>query len=991
MKKYLLGLIFLINIISYCFSQNVWIDPGCNNYTNNARIETFYDPILISLPCNSYTINITNSADVHFLSNKEIDLNPGFVVGSFSSGNFDAAIIPVVQNQLNYYSAFLIPGSVDPVSNLPTVAKFSKLELGVSLPYYWVQNEIDNFLNGSRVNGTTLNPYAQDSILIEAVFHGPDNKYYTRYGFYYESCNYVPNSEFNNPADSMSCLVDYPGYVIGSPTSLCYSAHRDNSWPFRIRFAPPVAGIWSVTTSVYLPYLYGNTPQATFNGNFNVTDNTNGGDIVKGNNWHLKYEDGGSFFPIGQNIWPSNSWGPSPYPCCGLIPGEWIRADPPSFVQCRADIDDLAANKGNYVRLRASDSWGFLIDWDDANDYEQAPGDYESRQYAAWELDKTVMVCEKDNVKLQPVLFEDQHFSYSFGASPQGLSWANGGNTYYNLLHKMYPTETPDQLLYTFFSDPTAMYYVQRYLFYINARWGYSPSISTWELWNEADQLGNYATKTYMYSSGDGAITATDFQNQLATWQKDIMKYLRNMTGNPSMPTFFPVHLITCGYAGEPAFYDDAWNQYDIFETHQYAGSPPENVNRANAAQDFADINSNAFLFGELGALNNYDACQDISFHDACWATAVISSGAGLYWDDWQQTGGITHRANFSSLNSFFSQFDFEGNIFLQFPIYYEDNTNHLEYYYIVNNGADIDRTDDYHASNPPPGTDDISTEIGWIHNLTNSYENNSYSSSCAGSCIASLGPYTESSSASNLSPGNVEFYGLNAWTDYDIKFFDTYSNSYFTYSNQTASWLGNLSLSVNFGTVEGDPYEPDYAYYISESPGHRYHPSSQVLPNDTVYIPMDSLIFPGAIKDYHKGLFSWNFGNGITSHSTYPKFIYYNEGNYLVTVDYSDTISRINEHIEKTYVVLKRPVSIESYNSSFIVEPNPGTGIFTIIVENNMVIDELEVMDASGKIYLNETSPKENTFNITSLASGVYFIKILSNGLLYYRKVVKY
>ena len=55
------------------------------------------------------------------------------------------------------------------------------------------------------------------------------------------------------------------------------------------------------------------------------------------------------------------------------------------------------------------------------------------------------------------------------------------------------------------------------------------------------------------------------------------------------------------------------------------------------------------------------------------------------------------------------------------------------------------------------------------------------------------------------------------------------------------------------------------------------------------------------------------------------------------------------------------------------------------------MVIDKLEVTDVSGKVCLIEIMPKENIFNITSLASGVYFVKIISEGITYNQKIVKY
>jgi Secretion system C-terminal sorting domain/PKD domain len=203
------------------------------------------------------------------------------------------------------------------------------------------------------------------------------------------------------------------------------------------------------------------------------------------------------------------------------------------------------------------------------------------------------------------------------------------------------------------------------------------------------------------------------------------------------------------------------------------------------------------------------------------------------------------------------------------------------------------------------------------------------------------------------------------------------------------------IFISKGLAKTGRKPYHPAtllklYGYYLSESSGDLAQ-RAHVLPNDTVYIPMDSLTFPGTSKNFHKGIFTWDFGNGKTSHSPCPKFIYYAVGNYLVTVNYSDTIEKINGQEEQTYVVLEHPTIPEIYGNTFTIEPNPGTGIFTIIAKNAAVIGALEVTDATGKLCLKEILPEVYTFNISSLASGVYFVKIMSNGLTYYNKIVKY
>ncbi len=77
------------------------------------------------------------------------------------------------------------------------------------------------------------------------------------------------------------------------------------------------------------------------------------------------------------------------------------------------------------------------------------------------------------------------------------------------------------------------------------------------------------------------------------------------------------------------------------------------------------------FLFGEMG--NNIscpskvtfiDYLEDISFHNSEWATPFMSSGAGLYFYDFEESviisgsyvaNPIKHRKNFTALSTFFN------------------------------------------------------------------------------------------------------------------------------------------------------------------------------------------------------------------------------------------------------------------------------------------------------------------------------------------------
>lgn len=81
--------------------------------------------------------------------------------------------------------------------------------------------------------------------------------------------------------------------------------------------------------------------------------------------------------------------------------------------------------------------------------------------------------------------------------------------------------------------------------------------------------------------------------------------------------------------------------------------------------------------------------------------------------------------------------------------------------------------------------------------------------------------------------------------------------------------------------------------------------------------------------------------------------------------------------------------LSTTSFNNSKIVlYPNPTKDNFTI----SGISDEtlITVYNVLGSKMLEQTITQETTFNITAFNSGIYFVRILSNGLTIERKIIK-
>ncbi|TMM29090.1 T9SS type A sorting domain-containing protein [Polaribacter aestuariivivens] len=76
-------------------------------------------------------------------------------------------------------------------------------------------------------------------------------------------------------------------------------------------------------------------------------------------------------------------------------------------------------------------------------------------------------------------------------------------------------------------------------------------------------------------------------------------------------------------------------------------------------------------------------------------------------------------------------------------------------------------------------------------------------------------------------------------------------------------------------------------------------------------------------------------------------------------------------------------------FTKNLSIHPNPATDIINIKTKNT--ISKVLIFDVTGKNILNASNIKDNTLNISSLNSGIYFMKILdSNNYKTTRKLIK-
>ena len=169
-----------------------------------------------------------------------------------------------------------------------------------------------------------------------------------------------------------------------------------------------------------------------------------------------------------------------------------------------------------------------------------------------------------------------------------------------------------------FFTDATAKAHTRNRLRYCVARWGHSPALLAWELFNEVDWTDQYA----------------EHREAVTAWHLDMATFLKEIDPYG--------HLVTTSYA--KAQYEPAvWQSEDIdfTQTHHYHDG--DNLERALVARtrrhlrDYHKPTLNA-EFG-LGGSLDLDALDPagIHLHNALWA-GLFGGGMGTAMTWWWDT-----------------------------------------------------------------------------------------------------------------------------------------------------------------------------------------------------------------------------------------------------------------------------------------------------------------------------------------------------------------
>jgi len=419
-----------------------------------------------------------------------------------------------------------------------------------------------------RLSRPYSNPFDPCIIDINVSFHEPGGTIATIPAFYYQAYN-VSGS---NPEQ-------YP-----SPSGTA-------SW--KARFAPSKLGTHTFDITIKEP---NGTFVYTNQGSFTCQQSSKKGFIRVDPNQHdfLKYDNGDTRLNIGENIGWNN----------GSVPGGGIAG----WDYYLKKMHNAGANWVRLWSCHYGSDMGVALEWKIGiwgTTYFQGVG--KPSLQTSLRMDKYVEIAEQNNIAIQFCLQHHGQVSTDTDADWNDNPY-NANNTGGFL---------SDPCKY--FTDPCAIKLTKNKYRYIVARWGYSPSIFAWELFNEVQWTNGWKNE----------------QANVVAWHNTMASYIR------SIDSF--KHPVTTSSHGSG--FENLWNLPDInlVQMHYYGNDTIRTFEQT--ALSLADFNK-PVLMAEFGLGGNPEGStqpepyatqlkEGLEMHNGIWSSFHAKSSAHLWWWDY--------------------------------------------------------------------------------------------------------------------------------------------------------------------------------------------------------------------------------------------------------------------------------------------------------------------------------------------------------------------
>ncbi len=319
--------------------------------------------------------------------------------------------------------------------------------------------------------------------------------------------------------------------------------------------------------------------------------------IDRGNHAQFALDNGDKFYPIGHNV----AW----------------QSDP------KVTYDSIFAKMHtageNWSSLWLDQRDGKLID-DASKDGKPKLGEIDLDQAKRW--DSIVSAAQKNDIYVQLVLENSDAFSSAKGFPDSSnvhpgwdknpLNSENGGSL-----------KSPD----SFFTNPTARTLEKRKLFYMLARWGYSPNIMAIELFHDVQNTDAGFGKKW---------------DDIAMWHKEMAIFAKTVDANH--------HLLTTSSAPGLALDSPVWETVDVLQGKVYASDLASAL--TSSIEPTGKKLEKPYFVSEFGAPDGSDP-DGTQLHIGLWSGLMSgASGAAQYWD-WDNVEKLNLYDMFKSVTGF--------------------------------------------------------------------------------------------------------------------------------------------------------------------------------------------------------------------------------------------------------------------------------------------------------------------------------------------------
>lgn len=344
------------------------------------------------------------------------------------------------------------------------------------------------------------------------------------------------------------------------------TADGDPVW--KVRFTPRTPGFWSYAVRV----IARQADPTIVRGTFEVTGSAHRGFVkLDRASGMFRFENGQPFIPIGENV----AWATGTRPLQTYE--QWFR--------------ELSQQRANYIRVWLA-PWSLRLETKDTG-----VGRYD--QLRAWQLDHLLEESEKKGLYWQLCLLD--HGSFSRTQDPQ---WQN--NPYNEQVGGM--CRAPDE----FMTDARAQAAFRQLLRYLVSRWGYSPTLASWELFNEVD-LSEIRPESF------------------TPWIAQMSQSLQALDVNRRPVTVSFHHRVPEAVGKLPTI--------DTIQVHLYDQRDFAGLFCGSMIRDLQKTFQKPVMIGEFGWITDFVRQIDregIHFHDGLWASVMGgATGSALvwYWD----------------------------------------------------------------------------------------------------------------------------------------------------------------------------------------------------------------------------------------------------------------------------------------------------------------------------------------------------------------------